>query len=143
MDCKQLTTAQVCYTPASGLPQTLIAHYEYRDNAAGATVLYATRYTDAAGVPVDTSGGTVSAGACALLPADVEWQQLCDVSAAGVVTEFIRRSITTFDAAGVPTTTTADFELDKVTAYVPAGTVSACGTDCDVVAPVGLVSTWG
>lgn len=143
MNCKLITTAEVCYTPEVGLPQTLIAHYEYRDNATGGTVLHATRYTDAEGTPVDTSAGTVSAGSCAVLPADVEWQQLCDVSAAGVVTEFIRRSITTFNAAGVPTTTTADFQLDKVTAYVPSGTVSACGTDCDVVAPVGLVSTWG
>ena len=143
MQCKQLSTAMVCYTPAVGVPQTLVAHYEYRDDASGDTVLHATRYTDAAGVVINTSTGTVAAGMCAILPADVEWEKLCDVSPAGVVTEFFRRSITTFNGAGVPTTTTADFELDKTTAYAPAGDVMACNMDCDVVAPVGLVTSWG
>ena len=144
MDCKELTTAMVCYTPAAGLPQTLVAHYEYRQDAAGNTVLHATRYTDAAGVVIDTSTGTVAAGACALIPPDVEWDTLCDVdTTTGEVTEFIRRSITSFNAAGTPTTTTADFGLDKVTPYTPTGTVGACSQDCDPTTPVGLVTTWG
>lgn len=143
MQCKDLSTALVCFVPEVGPPQTLVAHYEYRSNNLGGTVLHAVRYTDAAGVVVNTVGGTVTAGACALTPPDVEFEQLCDLSAAGVVTEFIRRSITSFDASGNPTTSVADFGLDKVTPYVPTGTVVACERDCDVVAPVGLVNAWG
>ena len=89
---------------------------------------------------------TLAEGACpaaAVVPADVEFLPLCDVSAAGVVTEFVRRVVTTFDAAGVPTTATADFATDLVTPYTPTGTVGKCNQDCDVAAPVGVVATWG
>jgi len=144
MECKQLATAEVCYNNGFGVPITLIAHYEYRDNALGNAVIHATRYTTPDGAPVDTTNGTVSAGACAVIPPDVEWETLCDVNATtGAVTEFFRRSITSFDGLGVPTVVVTDWELDKVTAYVPAGTVTKCNEDCDPVAPVGVVTTWG
>ena len=89
---------------------------------------------------------TLAEGACpaaAEVPADVEFIPLCDVSAAGVVTEFVRRTVTLFDAAGAPTTTTGDFANDLVTPYTPTGTVGKCNQDCDVAAPVGVVATWG
>jgi hypothetical protein len=74
--------------------------------------------------------------------ADVEFETLCDVSAAGVATEFVRRTVTTFDNSGTPTTIMTNLTLDYVTAYTPNGTVGACGQDCDTITPVGLVATW-
>jgi hypothetical protein len=141
--CRDIETELVCFVTAAGVAQSLVAHYEYRKAANGNTVLHAVRYTAPDGTPVATAGGTVTAGACALPAPDVEWDKLCDVSAAGVVTEFWRRVITTWNSAGVATNTVADFQLDKSTAYVPAGTVGACDQDCDAVAPVGLVAVWG
>lgn len=85
-------------------------------------------------------------GACpaaAVVPADVEFLPLCDVSEAGIVTEFVRRVVTTFDAVGAPTTAAANFRTDLVTPYTPTGTVGKCNQDCDVAAPVGVVATWG
>ena len=140
--CTQFSTAEVCYNDGTS-NQTLVAHYEYGVNDEGKTILVATRFTDAAGVPVDTSAGTVTAGACALTPPDVEWEKLCDVQADGTIVEFLRRSITTFDSVGVPTVTVTDWELDKVTAYTVAGTVAACNEDCDPAAAQGVLVTWG
>ena len=140
--CTQLATAEVCFNDGA-VNQTLIAHYEYGVNDQDKTILVATRYTDAAGSPVDTSEGTVTAGACALTPPDVEFEKLCDVQADGTIIEFFRRSITTFDSVGVPTVTVTDWELDKVTAYTPTGTVGACNEDCDPAVAVGVVATWG
>ena len=142
--CFLLEALPGCLTNAAGVKTSISIHYEYRASATGAAVLHATRYTDAAGVPITLAvGDVVSVGACPVAAPDVEWERLCDVSAAGVVTEFFRRSITSFDAAGVPSVAVADFALDKVTAYAPAGTVTQCNLDCDVVAPVGVVATWG
>lgn len=140
--CTQLATAEVCYNDGT-TNQTLIAHYEYGVNDQDKTILVATRFTDAAGEPVDTTGGTVTAGACALTPPDVEWEKLCDVQADGSIVEFLRRSITTFDSVGTPTVTVTDWELDKVTAYVVAGDVTVCNEDCDPATAQGVVATWG
>jgi len=90
---------------------------------------------------VATAAATI--GACATASPDVEFETLCDTSAAGVVTEFIRRTVTVFSASGAPTTTYADFTVDFSTAYAQAGTVGKCNQDCDVAAPVGVVATWG
>jgi hypothetical protein len=139
--CKELSTALVCFNNGTA-NETLVAHYEYGANATGGTILVSTRYTNAAGVPVDTSAGTVTAGACALTPPDVEFEKLCDVNA-GVATEFLRRSITTFSSTGVPTVTVTDWQLDKVTAYVATGTVGACNQDCDPAVAAGVLAVWG
>lgn len=140
-NCSKFTTASVCYNDGT-TNQTLIAHYEYGTNATGGSIIVATRYTTADGAPVNTTTGTVTAGACALTPPDVEFEKLCDVNA-GVATEFLRRSITTFNSTGVPTVTVTDWQLDKVTAYVATGTVGACNQDCDPVTAAGVLSTWG
>ena len=143
MKCKELSTALVCYNDGT-VNQTLVAHYEYGVNATGATILVSTRYTDSAGVPVDTSSGTVTAGACPIASPDIEWEKLCDENTTtGVITEFFRRSITTWDAAGVPTVTVTDWELDKVTSYTVAGTVIACNEDCDAASAQGVLTAWG
>lgn len=139
--CKDLETTLVCYNNGT-VNQTLVAHYEYGTNAAGNTILVSTRYTDASGTVVDTTGGTVTAGACALTPPDVEFEKLCDVNA-GVATEFFRRSITTFDSVGTATVTVTDWQLDKVTPYTPTGTVGACNQDCDPATALGVLTTWG
>lgn len=140
--CTQFSTAEVCYNDGTS-NQTLVAHYEYGVNDAGKTILVATRYTDASGAPVDTSAGTVTAGACAMIPPDVEWEKLCDVQADGTIVEFLRRSITTFDSVGTPTVTVTDWELDKLTAYTVAGDVKACNEDCDPSTAEGVLTTWG
>lgn len=142
MNCKELATALVCYNDGTG-NQTLVAHYEYGKDAAGATILVATRYTGADGAVVDTSGGTVVAGACAVASPDVEWKTLCDVQADGTSVEFCRRSITSFDANGNATTVTSDFEIDQVTPYVPTGTVEDCNQECPPETAQGVLTTWG
>lgn len=143
MKCTELTTALGCFDDGAGSLQTVVAHYEYGTNAAGVTILVATRYTDIAGTPIDTSGGTVFAGECPMASPDVEWKTLCDVQADGSVVEFCRRSITSFDATGNATTVTADFETDQTTAYTITGTEGACNEDCDAVTAQGVLTTWG
>lgn len=137
-----MATAEVCFNNGTS-NTTLVAHYEYGKDADGFTILVATRYTNAAGTPVDTSAGTVTAGACALTPPDVEWEKLCDVQADGTIVEFFRRSITTFDSTGAPTVVVTDWELDKVTAYTVAGTVTVCNEDCDPATALGTLTSWG
>jgi len=144
-ECKQLATEAVCYTDALLVKTSLVAHYEYGTNALGNTIITATRYTDAAGVPVDTSLGTVVVGLCAVnvVPADVELETLCD-TLAGVVTEFVRRTTVTFNPDGtVLAVVVADFALDNVTPYVVAGVVSDCSMQCAPATPLGLLATWG
>lgn len=143
MNCKDFSAVAVCYTNAAGIKQSLVAHYEYRNNAAGVALLHATRYTDSAGVPVNTSAGTVSVGACVVAAPDVEYQLLCDTSAAGVVTSFFRRAVSYFDATGAVSVVVADFAIDKTTPYATTGIVGDCEVDCAIVPPVGLVATWG
>lgn len=144
MKCTSISTESVCFDDGAGNRQSLIAHYEYGLNAAGATILVATRFTEADGVTVvDTSAGTVTVGACAVASPDIEFMKLCDVSAAGVATEFFRKVTVTFDASGVPTATVADLALDMVTPYVVAGVVGDCNQDCDAAAALGVLTAWG
>jgi hypothetical protein len=140
-----METVHSCYVSAAGEYTPVVAHYEYRQNAAGGTVVHAVRFTTSDGVPFDTvtNGGIVFSGSCPLGARDVEWEQLCDVSAAGVVTPFWRRIVYTY-LNNVPLNTVTDYEVDKVTLYAVTGTVMACASDeCDVVAPIGVVGTWG
>jgi hypothetical protein len=144
MLCKDFETIDVCYTDADGVRTTLVAHYEYGADADGATVLASTIYTDAAGVPVDTSAGVVSAGACPVFQPDIEWIELCDVAADGTYTEFLCRVITSFDTDGsvIDPVQTDYFEQDKVTAYAPAGTVGPC-PECPPAEVKGVLTAWG
>lgn len=144
MNCKDISTEAVCFDDGAGNRVSLVAHYEYGKNATGDTILVATRYTEADGVTVvDTSAGTVTVGACAVASPDIEFVKLCDVSAAGVTTEFYRKITVTFDASGAATVTTADLALDMVTPYVPTGTVGHCNQDCDAAIAQGVLTTWG
>ena len=141
MTCKDLEITLVCYNNGT-TNETLVAHYEYGKNSLGNTILVSTRYTNAAGVVIDTTGGPVTAGACSQIQADVEFEKLCDVNA-GVATEFFRRSITTFNSSGVPAVTVTDWELDKTTAYTPTGVVGSCNQDCDPATAQGVLTSWG
>lgn len=142
--CSELEAVVGCQTTAAGVKTDIVIHYEYRVSAAGNRTLHATRYTNAAGVAVVPAGtDVITPGQCPVAQPDVEFEILCDKSAAGVVTEFVRRKVTTFSSTNVPTTVVTNLALDYVTAYAPTGTVGSCNQDCDAVAPVGLVTTWG
>jgi hypothetical protein len=142
--CSEMEAIVGCLTTVAGVKTDVTIHYEYRVASNGNRTLHATRYTNAAGVPVVPAGtDVITPGACPVAQPDVEFEILCDRSAAGVVTEFVRRKVTTFSSTGVPTTVVTNLGLDYVTAYAPTGTVGACNQDCDVVAAVGLVTTWG
>lgn len=138
--CVHTAPVVVCFTAADGTQTSILEHVIYDAN--GAAIGQAFTTVDDTETIFDVSGGTVSAGACPVASPDVEWEKQCDVQADGTVIEFYCRVITSFDAAGVPTSTTANFELDKVTAYTPTGTVEACGADCDPVGSLGTITAW-
>lgn len=142
--CRDFETVEVCATAADGTRTTHVAHYEYGTDAAGNTILAATRYTDADGTPVDLSAAKVTAGACPIMQPHVDFERLCDVQADGTFVEFLCRTITSFDAAGAPVDPAQVdyFELDKVTTYVPTGTVGPC-PDCPPAVAQGVLTTWG
>lgn len=144
MDCKELTAVPGCLSVAGVPNRSVTIHYEYGVSITGLATLVATRYTEADGTPIALAAGeTVSPGACAVSAPDIEWEKMCDVQPDGSVVEFYHRIVTVFDAAAVPTSVVTDLQMDKVTAYVVTGTVAVCDQECDVIAPVGLVSTWG
>lgn len=135
--CRNEALDVACYTDAAGLPTSVFANHVYDVNGA----LIALYYTDTAGAVVDTSAGTVSAGACPVAQPDVEWQKLCDVQADGTVVEFMCRTVTRFapDGSVIDPVDTANFETDKVTAYTVTGTVGDCST-CPDDTPLGLIT---
>ena len=142
--CKDLETKIVCATNEAGVRTSYVAHYEYGNDAAGNTLLAATRYTDAAGAIVDLTGLEISVGACPVAAPDIEFERLCDLAEDGTFTEFLCRTVTSFDSAGVPIDPPllAYFELDKVTVYVPEGTVGPC-PDCPPATVQGVLTAWG
>ena len=144
MDCRSVSAVVGCLSVAGVPNRSVVIHYEYGPGATG-TTLVATRYTEADGVTVIAlaAGEVVAPGACAVSAPDIEWEKMCDVQADGSVVEFYHRIVTTFDAAAVPTSVVTPLALDKATAYVVTGTVSICDQECDVVVPVGVVTTWG
>lgn len=136
-NCRSQAVAPACFTNAAGAQSSIYQHTVY--NPSGA--VFATYYLDSAGAVVDTSVGTVTAGACSVASPDVEWVELCDVATDGTVTPFIRRSVTSFAADGsvIDPVQVDDFETDKVTAYTVGGVVGDCAT-CPDEAPLGLIT---
>jgi hypothetical protein len=135
-DCRDVGVVLGCYNDGTA-PVTVAIHYTHDHQGAPAV-----RITDLAGAVV--AGATLAntaLGACHVAPADVEWEMLCDVQADGSAIEFFRRSITTFSAAGVPTVAVSNWALDKVTAYVPVGTVDACPS-CAQLPARGIQAAW-
>lgn len=135
--CRNIAQVLVCFANGAAR-QTLIQHSV--TDVTGAVI--ATVYIDQTGAPVNTAAGTVTLGACAITPPDVEFNEMCDLQADGSIIEFVRRTVTTFDAVGTPTTTSADFALDNVTPYVVAGTVVSCADECKPEAPLGVLTSW-
>lgn len=136
--CSKVEKAVACFTNAAGVPASVFAHTVY-DADGAAVALY---YTDPAdNSVVDTSVGTVYAGACPVAQPDVEWQKLCDVQADGTAVPFMCRTITRFDSAGavIDPVAVSNFALDKVTAYTVTGTPGECNT-CPDQAPIGLIT---
>lgn len=142
--CKDFEVVEVCSTAADGTRTPYFAHYEYGADASGESILVATRYADAEGNVVDLSTETVTAGACPVYQPDVEFSRLCDVQTDGTFVEFLCRTITSFDASGtvIDPAKVDYFELDKVTPYVPTGTVGPC-PDCPPAEAQGVLTTWG
>jgi len=138
LKCIEPELGLACFTDAAGARQTVFAHQLY--DADGAP--YAIYFTDAADTIIDVNVGSVAPGACPVTPPDVEWEPLCDVQPDGSVVQFIRRSITAFDASANPIDPVRvdDFLPDKVTPYVVTGTVGDCDS-CVAVAPLGLITS--
>lgn len=140
MSCRNTEKEAACITAADGSRRS-VWHYSVLD-ANG--VSFAAYVTEADGITVIVDTGelaTLSAGACPVASPDVEWEPLCDVQPDGTVVEFIRRSITSFDAAGavIDPVAVADFETDKVTPYTVTGVVGDCDT-CATETPLGLIT---
>lgn len=140
MSCRNVQKEAACITAADGSRRTVWHHSVLDANG----VAFAAYATEADGVTVITDATELAgmqAGACPVATPDVEWEKLCDVQADGSVIEFIRRSITSFDASGavIDPVQVNDFETDKVTTYAVVGTVGDCST-CADEAPLGLIT---
>ena len=144
MSCFENTAPFVCASAADGTRTTLIAHYTYGKNAAGETLVESVHYTGADDVVVDTSAMKLSAGECPVISPDVEWTKLCDDQGDGTGVEFMCRTITSFDTSGavIEPVAVSNFELDKITAYVPVGTVGPCPA-CPPAKALGVLTAWG
>ena len=145
--CLNYATAEVCFNDGT-TSQTLIAHYAYGEDANGASVLVATRYTDAAGVVFDTSLGTVTAGACVVeapIPATVTQKTLCDVQTDGSVVEFCRTTVIVFNNDGsVDEREVTDYDLGGTVEYTVTGTVEDCKEQsCEPAVAQGVLLAWG
>ena len=145
--CLNYSTAEVCFNDGT-TSQTLVAHYSYGTNADGESVLVATRFSDAAGVVIDTSAGTVTAGACAMeamIPATVTQKTLCDVQADNSIVEFCRTTVVTFnDDGSVASRNVTDYDLGGVTEYTVTGSVEDCKDQgCEPAVSQGVLLDWG
>lgn len=77
--CGETLIKEVCYINAAGVRATLLAHYTYAASTGTVPVaLVRTVFTDAAGVPVITTGGAVAIGSCDLtrLKHVYDWRQV-------------------------------------------------------------------
>lgn len=136
-ECRNNTSLPGCFNDGVNPPQSVVVHYTF-DNL-GAPAVYITN-TEGAPVAGATAANT-SPGACPVASPDIEFAQLCDLQGDGTTIEFIRQTVTTFDAAAVPTKVVVNLALDLVTAYAPTGTVVACG-DCPPLPARGLQTAW-
>lgn len=133
--CKQMEAVPGCLIEAGQVPVPVMVHYEYRDSAAGNPVLHATRYTDAAGVPITLSAAqSVIPGACPLVKTDVEQEILCDDADGNPATPgimFLRRYTRTYNegTGALVNEVIADFALNGVTPYVAVGVIGQCAAD--------------
>lgn len=139
--CLSKSIMPACFTAADGTRTTLVFHEICGKD--GTPVAWGYTSIDDPETFVDTTGGTITAGACPIPSPDVEWEKLCDVQADGTSVSFYCQVITSFDGSGLPITPSAvaNYELDKVTPYVITGTVTDCG-DCPEIESIGLLTSW-
>lgn len=91
--CAHTKIKEVCYTDAGGVKTTLLAHYTYATSTGTVpTALVRTVFTNAAGDPVDTTGGTVVVGTCLLSVDDVFRVTAPLVAGNNVITHNLGRS---------------------------------------------------
>lgn len=91
MQCSDLSTALVCYTDIAGVKQTLVAHYEYRKNASGATVLHATRYSTSDGTPLipNLALGSMTVGQCNISSVRRVFPLGCNIASGTEVAKYV------------------------------------------------------
>lgn len=144
MACTELDPIVGCHKDADGNLINVVIHYEYGKNAAGDAVQPKAYITDVEGAAVaGATAENTTAGACPVAQPDVEWEQLCDLQEDGTSIPFMCQVITSFDATGaaIVPPATANYELDKVTIYVPTGTVGTC-PNCPPAGEGGLQTEW-
>lgn len=127
-NCLNTAPIPVCVTLADGSKATFIEHVIYEKGAPIGQGYTTADDTEALLDPVAEGWLEIAPGSCPMPQPDVEWETLCDVQADGTSVEFMCRTITNFDSTYQPVEP-ADvdyFEIDKVTAYVPTGTVAPC-----------------
>jgi hypothetical protein len=131
-ECREVAVGEVCYVSAAGACQTLFASHIYDHDGA----LMAVVHHDAAGSPVDTSGGTVGVGAC-IKTAVVEVVYDYDSDSGSCVTVEL---VKTIDCTGAATVVYLDLAGAP---YTPVGTIRTdcpCTLDADPV--IVVATTW-
>jgi hypothetical protein len=143
--CLDTKPVLVCFTnTTTGVKTTLIEHIVYQK---GIAIGHA--YTDENTETIfDTTGGTVTVGACPIIPPNVNFVTMCDDTLANgtVLVEFVAQVITSFDGNGAPIAPSVVnyLEEDLVTTYVPVatGTVSTGECGCAKKAVLGTITNW-
>ena len=143
--CLDTKPILVCFTDtATGIKTTLIEHVVYQ---AGAAIAHAYTTQDTETIfPI--TGGTITVGACAIAPPDVEYITMCDDTLADgtVLIEFVAQVITSFDGNGaaiVPSVVNY-LQKDLVTPYVPSALANVTSGECGCAKqPVlGTITDW-
>lgn len=144
--CGHTEIKEVCYTSALGVRQTLLAHYTYAASTGVVpTALVRTVFTTAAGVPVNTTGGTVAVGSCELvrLKHTFDWAQVIPAGGAtfthnlglsgyatlGAGTVQVRNASTGAEISVRVTGFTANSFTINVTSATPQAIITFTGSD--------------
>jgi hypothetical protein len=138
--CTKVTELEGCHTREDGTRVSVRIHSLHD----GTGKPFLTNYLDSAHAIVEgATPENVSIGACPVIPPMVEWTRLCDDFGEQGSVEIMCQVITSFDDAGAPIAppVTTFYMPDKVTPYVPQGTVAPC-PDCPPQADLGVVTSW-
>lgn len=144
--CGHTEIKEACYTNAAGVKATLLAHYTYAGSSGAVpTALVRTVFTDAAGVPVNTTGGTVAVGSCGIISFKhtFDWRQvipagtttlthnlgLSGYATLGAGTVQVRNAATGADIAVRVTAYTANTITIVVPVATPLAVITFTGSD--------------
>jgi hypothetical protein len=138
-DCRDTNAVLGCYSDGVGAPVSVIVTHVHDYKGAPAAII-----TNLAGVVV--AGATLAnttLGACAIASPSVEFNELYDVLPDGTFTRFVRRTITSINALGVPTVTITNLAMDYTTPYTLSATGSVTqDVSCAALTSRGLQTTW-